>query len=481
MAYGNGPYNASRRHSGNCPAADRVRLSTVPVESRAVVNALSAVHTRPRLVDNAWPLWFVFGLYPLWWALGLTFAVWGMACALLVVHFIGQPAPRWPAAFGLWLLFLGWTAVSLSQINDADRLLAYVYRGGSLAAATLLFLYIYNRHEDRLPTALAVRIMALFWCVIAVGGLIAVIYPTLRFATPMEFLLPESMTRNNLISALVHPRAAQLSRILGFPVGRPVMPFAFTNAWGANYALTLPFLVLSWRYCGRRWRLVTCGIAIASVVPLVLSLDRGVWISLGVGMLYASGRLAAARRGRSLIGVVVAAGVIATILIITPLGQLIISRAEHGHSDSGRADLYTEAVQITKESPVFGYGAPQPSQEGSDKPSVGTHGQFWLVLVSTGVPGLVFFLLWYAYMAVSTRRRRDPVAFWCHIVIVVALVQLPFYEQSHAPMCITMVAAALALRNGSPPPSIALAAKRAPATAGVDHSVGSAKPNQDRS
>jgi hypothetical protein len=78
---------------------------------------------------------------------------------------------------------------------------------------------------------------------------------------------------------------------------------------------------------------------------------------------------------------------------------------------------------------------------------VGTHGQLWLVLVSQGVPGLLLFLGWYAYLWVSTLKRRNPVAFWCHIVVVIAIVQLSFYEQLPPPFTIVAVAAALTLRE----------------------------------
>jgi len=411
------------------------------------VKGMSALLARPRLLNQAWPLWLVFGLFPLWWALGLAVAVWGTAFVLVAIYLAGRPTLRLPAGFGLWLLFLFWMGVSVSQIHDSNRLLAYIYRAASYAAATVLFMYVYNQSKNRLSTALVVRIMALYWCFVAVGGLIATVRPTLQFATPVQHLLPGSVTHNKLIYSLVHPSAAQPSRILGFLVGRPEMPFDFTNAWGANYALTFPFIVLSWRYCGPTWRTVTRGIALASVVPVVFSLDRGLWISLGLGLVYAAVRLALAGRGKSLLAFTAAGLALGALLAATPLAGVVVDRAHKGHSDAGRASLYTQAISITAQSPVFGYGAPQPSIAGPDEPSVGTHGQFWLVLVSQGVPGAVLFLSWYAYMFLRTGRRRDPLGLWCHIVVVIAVIQVPFYEQLPAPLSITMIAAALALRS----------------------------------
>lgn len=424
------------------------------------MTALSPVMSRPRLVSPAWPLWLVFGLFPLWWALGLVVALWGTVCALVAVHFAGRRGLRLPLGFLLWLLFLTWMAVSLSQIHDVNRLIAYLYRGGNYLAATMLFVYIFNRSKEQLPTALILRILALYWCYIAVGGLIATVRPNLQFASPMAHLLPHSLTNTKQLYVLFHPRTAQLSHILGFPVGRPVMPFTFTNGWGANYALSFPFLVLSWRYCGAAWRWVTRVIAIASVAPVVFSLDRGLWISLSVGLLYAAVRLALQGRGKSLMLFFTGIFALGLLLVVTPLGALIIDRAHHGHSDAGRTALYTQAVQITSQSPVFGYGAPQPSNEGPDKPSVGTHGQFWLVLVSQGVPGVLLFLSWYVYIFLRTGMRRDSLGLWCHVIVVIALVQLPFYEQLPGPLCITMVAAAVALRGVLPRAPHAVSAQR---------------------
>lgn len=445
-------------HDRAVAVALRLHCSVTPSASRGY--PASSVLARPRLVSESWPLWLLFGLFPLWWALGLTPVLWITATVLFALYLGTRRDLRLPTGFLPWLLFLLWMAVSLTQIRQPDRMIAFFYRGANYTAATLLFIYIYNQSKDRLPTAVIVRILALYWCYVAVGGLIAVAQPHLHFSTPMSYVLPHSLTDSRALSYLFHPRAAQLSRFLGFLVGRPVMPFSFTNGWGANYALAFPFLVLSWRYGGQTWRWVTRGIAAASVFPVVASLDRGLWLSLGAGLLYAAVRLALAGRGKSLMLFVSGVLALGAILVVTPLGGLIVDRAQHGHSDKGRAELYSQAVDITGQSPVFGYGAPQPSIEGPDEPSVGTHGQFWLVLVSQGVPGVVLFLSWYFYMLVRTGMRRDHLGLWCHIVVVISVVQLPFYQQLPAQLSITMVAAALVLRGVPRPLPRAVAPER---------------------
>ncbi len=42
----------------------------------------------------------------------------------------------------------------------------------------------------------------------------------------------------------VHPRFADVQDILGYPVSRPSAPFIYTNDWGGNFALLIPFVIL---------------------------------------------------------------------------------------------------------------------------------------------------------------------------------------------------------------------------------------------
>jgi hypothetical protein len=81
---------------------------------------------------------------------------------------------------------------------------------------------------------------------------------------------------------------------------------------------------------------------------------------------------------------------------------------------------------------------------------VGTHGQLWLVLVSHGIPGMLAFVGWYLLLLVNTRRGQGDVPFWCHVVILLSFLQLPFYEQLPSQLQIVMVAGALALREMRP-------------------------------
>jgi hypothetical protein len=99
----------------------------------------------------------------------------------------------------------------------------------------------------------------------------------------------------------------------------------------------------------------------------------------------------------------------------------------------------------------LGYGSPRPSEVDPSLPQVGTHGQLWLVMYSHGFPGLAFYLGWFAWCFWLTRRGRTRLAFWCNVVVFISLVQLPYYAQLPAQIQVTMVAAALALRESQRP------------------------------
>ena len=133
-----------------------------------------------------------------------------------------------------------------------------------------------------------------------------------------------------------------------------------------------------------------------------------------------------------------------------PTGQLIADRANTPHSNQGRSILYSEAADSVEKSPLLGYGGPKPSVVNPNLPPVGTQGQFWLVFFSHGFPGAFFFVGYFVYATWRTRRARTNAALWCHIVLLLAVVQMPFYGLLHMQMHILAVAFALASREMDP-------------------------------
>jgi O-antigen ligase len=137
--------------------------------------------------------------------------------------------------------------------------------------------------------------------------------------------------------------------------------------------------------------------------------------------------------------------VLGLILGFSPLRGLIEQRFEHQHSNQGRLTLYTQATAGVLESPMLGYGSPQPN-DNPNFPSVGTQGQLWLLLYSHGFPGALLFVAWYVLVAWRLRRGRDDLNLWMQVVVVISIVQLAFYGQVPAQLHITFAAMALGLR-----------------------------------
>ena len=92
--------------------------------------------------------------------------------------------------------------------------------------------------------------------------------------------------------------------------------------------------------------------------------------------------------------------------------------------------------------------------EGTNKASVGTHGQLWTILVSQGIPGLLLFLAWFTYSLVQTGRRLPRgwggdmyCRFWANVAIFAALSEVVYYEWLPWGLFVVMAAVAVGWRE----------------------------------
>jgi hypothetical protein len=307
--------------------------------------------------------------------------------------------------------------------------------------------------------------------VVVGGGLLGLLLPNLVITTVMAKILPQHLQANSFVYNLVHPATAQVQHFLGYPVPRPSAPFVFTNDWGGNFALLVPFVLASWMKSEnpRRDRLVRLLVPL-SLFPVIFSLNRTLWASLGLIAVYGSVRFGA--RGRSVAVIQAAVVMVALggfVFTFGPTKSLIQDRVATPHSNQGRQSLYNESIALSMQQPLIGYGGPQqstaPTKSSSYKhPDVGTQGQFWTVLVSHGMPATFFFFGYLFFFCFQTRRARSPLTLWCHIVVVVALFQSPFYGLLAAQLHLVFVAIGLAGREAlepEPPPVSAKPRSRA--------------------
>ena len=222
--------------------------------------------------------------------------------------------------------------------------------------------------------------------------------------------------------------------------------FAFTNEWGANVGLLTPFFVAATLYSTdpRRRRAGVIGLLIA-VPPMILSVNRGLWLS--VGAIFSVVAVRSFLSGRTAALKLLAAGilVVAALLLATPVGEIVAGRLSE--SDAGaRAGIYAEAWAGAKASPVLGWGGPRPS-ENPFSPSVGTHGHLWYSMFAHGLVGMALYLAWIGWAMYRGSHRHDPVSIALASVIFVGALQMFFYNAFPSPLPIMLIAVGLLYRN----------------------------------
>jgi hypothetical protein len=424
----------------------------------------------------AWPLVLLLAGYPVWWALGIAdymFIVLAipMAVRLYSWHTSSRRAVRLPPGFSIWLLFLiimlaGATTLALTAPGTVpspvgSRVLAFGDRGASYLAVTVLLLFAGNLTERELPRRRLAWLLGLVGIYAIIGGFGAIILPSFGFTSPLALVIPKGLQSNTLVQSMIHPALAQVQGILGVAEGRPKAPFDYTDAWGNCLSILLPWLLVAWSATAkqRRWALVVAGIAI---VPIVFSLDRGVWIGIGVSVLYLAVRFAA--RGKlGMLGAIFGGLAVAGIIIVaSPLHGLIEGRlTSDQNSNTIRSTLSVLAVKDALASPLIGYGDERHEQGSASsiavgptsscitcgQAGVGSTGQLWLLLVSDGFVGPVLYLGFFGYGIWRYRRDRTPYGLAGVLVLLLTFVYMFTYEAVVAPLAFTMLAYALLWRN----------------------------------
>ena len=391
-----------------------------------------------------WPMWSLAWLLPLCLLLGGRDFAWMIAAVPMTAHLVASRPIRTPPGFALWLLFVVWMSASVIQIDTAGRLLGFCFRALLYLSATVILLYAYNLALRGLSWHRVAGALTALWVVVVVGGYLGVLLPDVVLTTPVAQVVPPGLASNEVIAEMITPAFAQQGgEDLGVP-SRPSAPFAYTNNWGVAYSLLLPFVFVFFSGLPRgSWRrlLVTLAVA-ASLVPALLTLNRGMFLALGVGLGYVGIRLALRGSGAGIaaLGVLVAVGLFA--VTATPVGDLLQQRLDSSSTNETRLSVYEQAVEGTVASPLFGQGAPRPAISPGE-PAVGTQGQFWMVLFSHGFPGAAFFVVWLLVGCLLSARPPTTSGLWLHAVLVMALIEVFYYGFLGAGLTVVMIAAGL--------------------------------------
>ncbi len=407
---------------------------------------LSGIANASRSRSASWPLTALIGGVPLWWALGAGSMVWIAFAIPMGLRLLTRTPLRVPRGFGLWFLFLAWMVASVTQVEGV-RYLSFAYRGLLYLSATVMFLFIYNLTEEELPKARLIKLATIYFLWGTIGGYLGLILGEVGFTSVVEMMLPESILENSFARDLVHPVFAQDQDFLGFVLSRPSAPFVYTNEWGAAMAVLFPVVIAGWSYLDRRWHAWSVLMVIAFLVPAILSVNRGLWVCVVFAGTYGSLLMARrfGRRNLALLGI--AAVLLGVVVLFTPLRAAAEGRFDSPHSNNARLSLYSQVLDQIPDSPLLGFGAPTTNVERPLQPAVGTHGQFWTVLYSHGIPAAIFFVLFILSLLKRTFRRRNKVDIWLHVSVALIPLMMWFYEMLAPPLFIVFLAAATSLRS----------------------------------
>lgn len=431
--------------------------------------------TLPRLT-SARPLVLFITLFPLWWLLGfgvLGFHVLGLIMALQLWR---RGAISTPAGFGFMLAFLVWFVLSITVIyEDAPfaqgerglaHLVPFLFNLSWFMLLAIVVLYIGNLREDELSSALVLRLFSTMFLITVVGGYLGMLLPHADFPSAFELVLPGSLRNQDFIRVLMHISFAEIQDFLGFTTARPRAPFNYTNTWGGTLGVTLPFFVVHWSDRSRpRLRRFLPIVLLLAVVPVVVSLNRGLW--LGLALMAAFWVVRSVLRGHLRVAVI--AGVLAAVgvaaLSVGPAASLVNARlTADSSSNAGRSELAGYTVRsVLSGSPLLGFGttrtlngsfhgingARTPECRLCAPPQMGTQGVLWYLLYAHGVLGLLLFIAFVATRLFKALPDDDPVAVaWVAAAVFIALTSL-IYDLLNAPLFFFFVGLGLVWRRQS--------------------------------
>lgn len=440
----------------------------------------------------SWPIWAAVAAYPLWWALGIAHLVLPVLAAPVAIYLwrmrrvTGVPL-RVPPGFGLWLLFLLTVLVSAVALEEtapgtlppegAGRYVAYALRLIHYVALTVFLLYVGNTTERTVPRVTVIRAISVLGVGIVLLGTLALMFPNFAFTTPYSLVMPSALGGSAGDASL-----AQVQDLVSIAGARPAAPFAFSNTWGEVVSLTLVWLVVGWIVAGRgprRW----AGVAVVavSIVPIILSVNRGLWVALVLAAGYVAVRFAVRGRAGALLGMAAVAATVAALMLATPLGTVVDERVANPHSDDVRGWLGELAWDAAVSAPVLGYGTTRDTVGSQQSIAVGhstqcpqcgnrvvgSTGHLWLLLIAQGLVGTALYVGFFVRSLWAYRADHSPVGIAGTLVILMSLFYMSVYSALNMPLLIVMLSVGLLWRNADHRDTAAAIARTRPQRSGV--------------
>jgi hypothetical protein len=431
--------------------------------------------------DPAWPITALLVGWPLWWALGIGaympfFIAIPMAWRMYRWRATGSRRIKVPRGFGIWVLFLVLMVISVAMVSQSapgtipspasHRVGSWALRAIQYFACTVILLYAGNLTERELSRRRLAWQLGLVAVYGIIFGFLDIALPGLSFSSPFAALVPSSIQQADpTIANMLHPALNQQHLFGGH--GRPSAPFTYANWWGENVALVLPWLVVAWWQRGtRRQRRFAGAILAASIVPIILSFNRGLWVACVFAGIYLAVRFAMQGRG-TMLGALLAGLVFVVIVVLaTPLKGAITERLSTPGSATGRENLGVLTIKGVIASPMLGYGDTRHAA-GSENSitlgrtagcsecgnaDVGVNGQIWLLMYTNGLPATIFYLSFFGYGIWRYRRDKSSYGMAGLLVLMLGFVFMWVYTQLGPPLAFTMLGYVLLWKNDREPP-----------------------------
>ena len=344
------------------------------------------------------------------------------------------------------MLLIAWMIASGFEVQGGQRLLAWGWRLSFFVCGAILLLFIYNIPRRRLPTRSITNALAFYWVIVVIGGWFGVLSPNVQLKSVAESVLPQSVVNNQYVYSHVHLQFAEVQHFLGFPIGRPETFFAYTNAWGSAFAILTPFAIAAVTTTrNRTWRSILddqhgrrrgAGGVLAQPRALAVAGRRD---HVRRRPAQRQPRLPAGARHRRRHSV--HRGAARGDPAGRPRDQSLQPPDRRHRPAPARPGRHPAGVRTIRCSDT----AHRPQNTVAGQSSIGTESEVFLLVYSHGIPALALFFIWFAYTLVRSARYRNPDAFWAHVVILIAMIQSPYYELTER-MPLIMVAAAICYR-----------------------------------
>jgi hypothetical protein len=421
-----------------------------------------------------WPLPLLFVFYPIWWALGLPTFIFAILAVPMAFQLYKRGNVKVPPAFGLWLILLAWVVMSGAMLGVTapdtlppggfGRYIGWGIRVMNYTSLTVVMLYVMNLRESEVPRKRVIRMFGFMAIVTIIGGYVGALFPSLKFIAPLRYLLPGAVANDPFVSRLMHVEVAQVQEVLEGESAspRPAAPFEYTNTWGENMAILLIWFVVGWIVLGGQLRRIAgVAIAIAAIFPIVYSLNRGLWIGLGISAIYVAVRMALRGKMAALAGLAFGAALLGMLIIASPLGKTLTERMGSGHSDEIRATLNAGAVKAANSSPILGYGSNR-ALIGSNRSitvgksadcgqcgnrELGSNGQLWMLLVGQGWVGAICYNGFFLWCLWRFRHDHTPIGIAGSLVLILMLFFQLTYGALNTTLAYALITVAVLARN----------------------------------